>query len=66
MTYVVETRTDEDSDWYVVIDVENSKVLPVHKEFPTEEVAEQWASKNLEKVKRENWKVTRVSEDESQ
>lgn len=66
MTYVIETRTEQEKDWYVVIDVELSKVLPVHKEFPTEEVATQWAESNLSSVSRENWRVTKVSEDDSQ
>lgn len=54
MTYVVDTRIDHEHNWFVVIDPEKNRVIPKAREFATREEAENWVSKNLEKISEEN------------
>jgi len=57
MSYVVETKLEDDGQWFVVIDTEKSRVLPKSKVFETEDQATSWAQSNLEKVPEGFWRV---------
>lgn len=62
MPFTIETRLDDEKDWYVVIDPDTSRVLPVQRTFNTEEEAEKWARANLDKVDESNWRVSDAAE----
>jgi hypothetical protein len=61
MPFVIDTRVDEDKEWYVVIDPDKSRVISVERSFGSEEEAKKWAKANLEKITEENWRVRKVT-----
>jgi hypothetical protein len=61
MPFVIDTRVDEEKSWYVVIDPDQSRVIPAERNFASEEEAEKWAKANLDKVAEENWRVRKVT-----
>ena len=61
MSYIVETKLPDYENWYPAIDPEKSTVHPQRKTFPTQELAESWAEKHVNKTY--EW---RVVEDEVQ
>jgi hypothetical protein len=56
MTFIIETKLPDYEDWYPVIDVDNSTVVPKPKYFYTEEQAKAWAEKYV--VDTHEWRVT--------